>query len=86
MTVVRSGKRKGSRSLPYQAPTRRNRGSEGGADENVIVQIPDRCLTRAGIVKHIVWLAVAVKIGRGYQGPASGRRRAEDAANENVVI
>ena len=51
MTVVQSAKRKVSRSLPYQPPAGGNSGAEGGANENVVVQIPDHCLTRAGVVK-----------------------------------
>ena len=29
---------------------------------NVVVQIPDRCLARVGVLKHIVWVAIAVKV------------------------
>jgi hypothetical protein len=65
MTVVQSAKRKVSLSLPYQPPAGRNSGVEGGANENVVVQIPDRCLTHTGVVKEIVRLPVAVKIGGG---------------------
>jgi hypothetical protein len=63
MTVVRSAKGKGSRSLPYLAPAGGNSGAEGGANEKVVVKIPDCCLARASIVKKIVRLSVSVKIG-----------------------
>ena len=65
-----------------QSPTGRKSGSERAANENVVVQIPDRCLTRAGIVKDIVWLAIAVKVGRSYQRPATGRSGPKNAPNE----
>src|SRR5207253_8740970 len=32
------------------------------ADENVIVEIPDRCLARVGVLKHQIRMAVAVKV------------------------
>src|SRR5436190_6724516 len=50
-------------SRPEQAPARRNSRAVRGADEDVVVQIPDRCLTAAGTVKQIVRMAVAVKVG-----------------------
>src|SRR4029077_7427712 len=40
------------------------------ADENVVVQIPDRCLTGVWCVKQIVWIAVTVKVGCSCQRPA----------------
>src|SRR6266478_9259541 len=81
-----NAKRKEPRSLPYQAPAGRKCRAEHAANKNVVIQIPDRRLTRAGIVKEIVWLPVAVKVGCTYQGPATGHSRPEDAANENVVV
>src|SRR6266496_971754 len=32
------------------------------ADENVIVEIPDRCLMRVGVLKHQIRMAVAIKV------------------------
>src|SRR5438874_8638393 len=81
-----NAKRKEPRSLPYQAPAGRKSGAECGADKHIVIQIPDRRLTRRGIVKEIVWLPVAVKVGRSYQGPATGRSRPKSSANENVVV
>jgi len=86
MTVVQSAKRKVSRSLPYQPPARGNSGAEGGANENVVVQIPDHCLTGAGVVTEIVRLPVAVKIGAGYQHPATGRSRPKSAPDHCTNI
>jgi hypothetical protein len=44
------------------------------ADANVVVQIPYRCLPRAHIVKQVVWVAIAVKVG--YYSSWQLRRRA----------
>jgi len=86
MTVVQSAKRKVSRSLPYQPPAGGNSGAEGGANENVVVQIPDHCLTRAGVVKEIVRLPVAVKIVGGYQHTPTGRSRPKSARDQCTNI
>ena len=48
---------------PSQSPVGRKSWAETAAHVNVVVQIPDRCLMRAGVVKHVVRLAVAVKVG-----------------------
>src|SRR4029453_8837083 len=74
------------RSRPDQAPASWKSGSERGTNENVIVQIPDRCLTRADIVKDVVWLPAAIKVGRSYQGPACGKSGSERGTNENVIV
>src|SRR4030095_11523465 len=74
------------RSRPDQAPACWKSGSKRGTNENVIVQIPDRCLTRARIIKHIVWLAVAIKIGCSYQNPARWKSGSKRTANENVIV
>jgi hypothetical protein len=58
-----------------QSPTCWQCGSKRAANKNVVIQIPDRCLTRRGIVKDMVWFPVAVNVGRSYQGPATGRTR-----------
>src|SRR5439155_1320715 len=49
--------------LPDQAPAGRHSRAKRAADENVVVHVPDRCLPHRGIVKHIVWLSVSVKVG-----------------------
>ena len=41
-----------------QPPASRKSWTVGGADENVVIQIPDRRLTRVRVVKHVVWLSV----------------------------
>src|SRR5262245_28834221 len=55
-----------------QPPTSRKRRAERAANKNVIIQIPDRGLMRAGLLNHIVRVAVAIKVG--YDSPASERR------------
>src|SRR5438046_9531399 len=45
-----------------QPPTGRKCGTEHAANKNVIVQIPDCCLTRRRIADHKVPMAVAVKV------------------------
>src|SRR5919198_5371614 len=71
MAVGRIAKRKGSRSLCDQGPASRESWAKCAADENVVVQIPDRCLTGAGVVKQIVWVAVEVEVCCCYQYPAA---------------
>src|SRR6266478_5319450 len=56
--------------LPDQAPAGLKSRAVRGANENVIVHIPDRCLPRSSIVKQVVWLQVSVKIGRRHERPA----------------
>src|ERR1041384_2336055 len=56
-----------------QPPTSRESRAECAADENGIIQIPNRCLVRAGLLNYIVRVPVAIKVGHG--GPASERRR-----------
>jgi hypothetical protein len=47
-------------------PSTRKNWAVRAADENVVVEIPDRCPTRTEILKHIVRVAVAVKVGRSH--------------------
>jgi hypothetical protein len=68
--------------LPDQAPASRKSRAKRAAHENVVIQIPDRCLTRASIVKEIVRLPVAIKVGSSYQRPATGQSRPKSASNE----
>src|SRR5437667_428824 len=55
-----------------QAPGRQKSRAERAADEDVIIQIPDRRLTRAEVLKHPVRVTIAVKVA--YLSPASKRR------------
>ena len=52
---------------PQSGSSHGKRRTERAADENVVIQIPDGCLTRGAIVKHIIGLAITVKVGCGYQ-------------------
>ena len=42
-------------------------------DENVVVEIPYRCLMGAGFVKHIVRVSIAVKVRCRHEFPARGQ-------------
>src|SRR6476469_249503 len=55
-----------------QPPTGRKCGTEHAANKNVIVQIPDCCLTRRRIADHKVPMAVAVKVSY-YSRTCAGR-------------
>src|SRR5437773_1368960 len=45
-----------------QTPAWGKSRAERGPNVNIIVEIPDRCLARAGIPKHIVRVAVSIKV------------------------
>ena len=51
----------------FHAPARGESWAEITTDQNVIVEIPDRCVT-GGALKHKVWAPVAVKVS--YYSPA----------------
>ncbi len=68
--------------LPEQAPAGRKSRAKCGAYENLVIQIPDRCLTRASIVKEIVRLPVAIKVGSSYHRPATGQSQPKSASDE----
>jgi hypothetical protein len=84
MTVVQSAKRKGSRSLPYQPPAGGNSGAEGGANENVVIQIPDRCLTHAGVVNSPA--SRFRQDRRRLTTPATGRSRPKSARDHCTIF
>src|SRR5436853_211734 len=58
----------------HQYPAVRKRWAQTTADVNVVVEIPNRCLMRAGILKHIVRVAVAVKVTYCSPGCTSSSR------------
>ncbi len=68
--------------LPDQAPAGRKSRAKCGAHENLVIQIPDPCLTRASIVKEIVRLPVAIKVGSSYHRPATGQSQPKSASDE----
>src|ERR1051326_832580 len=45
-----------------KVPTSRKHRTFRGADENIVVEVPNRCLPRIGIANHPVRVAVAVKV------------------------
>ena len=58
-----------------QSPTSRKSGAKRAADQNVVIQIPDRCLPCAGITEHPVRVAVAVKVSYCSRTCRDARRR-----------
>src|SRR5438876_11638621 len=69
-------------SLPDQAPANRKSWAKCGTDVNVVVKIPDRCLTSAWIVKQIIRTPVTVKVSRSHQRPPTGNGRPISASNQ----
>src|SRR5437016_3015350 len=56
-------------SYPHQAPVDWKSWPEGATNVNVVVEIPDRCLKRAAVSKHVVRVTVTVEITQGSPGP-----------------
>src|SRR5947207_1812739 len=67
---------------PYHVPTPWKCWPERAADENVVIQIPDRRLVGGGIEKHIVRETVIVKVTCFYQFPAIGKSRPKSTPDE----
>ena len=65
-----------------QAPARRESWAKAAVYENVVIEVPDRCLPGSGFVKHIIRPVVAVKVGDSRQFPISGKARAECRSND----
>src|SRR2546426_272530 len=61
----------------YKRPTERKSWAVDAADENVVVQEPNRCLTSPGITEHKVRMAVVVKISYYGRSSAGDGRRGE---------
>ena len=70
-------------SLLDQAPANWKSRTERATDKNVVIQIPDRCLTRGAVVKQIIGFAITIKVGCGYQSPAAGNGRPPGGTNES---
>jgi len=68
--------------LPDQAPVGRKSRAKYSAHENVIVHIPNRCLSSDRIVKKVIRVSVTVKVGCSDQGPAIGNVRPISASDE----
>src|SRR5205823_1276800 len=64
-------------------PRTRKNWPVAAADVNVVVQIPYRCLTRTEILKHIVRVAVAVKVAHTHPIPATANARPVSASNKH---
>src|SRR5205807_5750341 len=81
MAMARIAERNRPCSLCDQGPAGRKSWAESAADENVVIHIPDRCLSRPSVVKHVVRLPVPVKVGCRHQRPASGNGRPVSSSN-----
>ena len=66
MAVAQTAKRKGLRSLRDQAPADWECWAIDADDVDIIVHIPDCCLSTGRIVKQIIRMPVTVKIGRSH--------------------
>ena len=64
-------------------PGRKSR-TKLAADKHVVVHVPNRSLAGASPVKHIIRLAVAVKIRGRNERPAAGQGRAKEAADKRA--
>src|SRR5580704_2844283 len=71
---------------PYQVPIGRKCWAVGAADENIVIEIPDRGLLGTGRKQGIIRMAVLIKIGRSPQSPAAWKSWAVGAADENVIV
>lgn len=59
----------------FQRPTCRKSRPRRDIDQNVVIQIPDRCLLRAGVTDHQLWVAIALKVSYcSYSCPSRGAR------------
>src|SRR6266487_3778411 len=65
----------------HHYPAGRKSWTEATPEINVVVQIPDRGLMGAGVVKHVVRVTVSVKVGCARQFPATGKARPIGASN-----
>ena len=67
-----------------QPPAGRKSWAVRGVGENVVVEVPYRCLTGAGSLKHIVRFAVAIKVS--HSSPGYGARRTRQIVTNDVEI
>src|SRR6266567_3809854 len=65
----------GGRSRRDQAPTTGQSWAVSGANEHIVVHIPNHRLTGAHIVKDEIRMAIAIKVSGCYQFPSIGQRR-----------
>ena len=63
-----------------QSPADWKSWAERATDVDIVVQIPDRCLTRCGITNHLVRVAIDVKVSY------YGRACAKTVANSKDLV
>ena len=61
-------------------------GAKGASDKRGPREIPDRCLTRAGVEEGVIGVGVTIEIRRAYHSPATRQSGTEGAAKKNVVL
>ena len=68
--------------LPDQVPADWECWAIDADDVDIIVHIPDCCLSSDRIVKKVIRVSVTVKVGRSHQGPATGNVRPISASKK----
>ena len=68
--------------LPDQGPADWECSAIDADNVDIIVHIPDCCLSSDRIVKKVIRESVTVKVGRSHQGPATGNVRPKSASDE----
>src|SRR5436190_8269524 len=65
-----------------QAPATRQSWTEDAASKNVVVHVPQRCLTRACVIKQVIGLTVSIEIGSSDQLIATRNGRPKATSGE----
>ncbi len=68
--------------LPGQVPADWECWAIDADDVDIIVHIPDCCLSSDRIVKKVIRVSVTVKVGHSHQGPATGNVRPISASKK----
>src|SRR5438552_678802 len=63
----------------HDASAGRKSGTKQARASDVVIEIPYRRLSRASIVKEVIWMAVAIKVRYPYHAPASRKSRPKQA-------
>src|SRR5439155_417079 len=66
-----------------QAPVSRQSWTEGAADKNIVIEVPNRYLPSSGRIQHIIGLTVRVEIAHCYKIPTVRKTRSEGDANKD---
>ena len=66
----------------HHCPALRESWTIATTNVNVVVHVPDRCLMRPTVVKHVIRSAITVKIGGAHEFPSTGKGRPVSAPDE----